>query len=106
MARCCEWRAKEFRRAETRAAAARRRAAEPRDTTTPVGMVRLLEAFNTREAFASADPRPLLGNDPGYLAAALPKDAKIWQAAGADLHLAKPLHPVQLVEALALARRG
>ncbi|MCK5908452.1 MAG: response regulator [Caulobacter sp.] len=28
------------------------------------------------------------------------------QAAGADLHLAKPLHPVQLVEALALARRG
>ena len=28
------------------------------------------------------------------------------EAAGADLHLAKPLHPGQLVEALARARRG
>ena len=87
--------------AETRAAAARRRAAEPRDTTTPVGMVRLLEAFNTREAFASADPRPLLGNDPGYLAAALPRDAKIWQAAGSarqDLGLTPESHAVALIE--------
>ena len=87
--------------AEARAATAHRRAADPRDTTTPVGMVRLLETFNTREAFVNADPRLLLGQDPGYLAAALPKGAKIWQAAGSarqDLGVTPESHAVALIE--------
>jgi beta-lactamase class A len=87
--------------ADQRATAARQRAADPRDTTTPVGVVRLLEAFNTREAFASADPRLLLGNDPGYLASALPEGAKIWQAAGSarpDLGAVAESHAVALIE--------
>lgn len=84
-----------------RETAARRQAADPRDTATPVGMVRLLETFNTREVFASADPRPLLGGDPGYLASVLPEGAKIWQAAGAarsDLGGAPESHAVALIE--------
>lgn len=83
-----------------RGAAARRHEADPRDTTTPVGMVRLLETFNTREVFPGADPRPLLGGDPGYLAAALPDGAKIWQAAGAarpDLDGVAESHAVALI---------
>ncbi|ADG09687.1 serine hydrolase [Caulobacter segnis] len=87
--------------ADKRATAARQRAADPRDTTTPVGVVRLLETFNTREAFASADPRLLLGNDPGYLASALPEGAKIWQAAGSarpDLGVVAESHAVALIE--------
>lgn len=84
-----------------RASAIRRRAADDRDTATPVGLVRLLEAFNTREAFASADPRLLTGDDPGYLATGLPKGAKIWQAAGAnrvDLGVTPESHAVALIE--------
>lgn len=87
--------------AEQGASATRRRAADPRDTATPVGMIRLLEALNTREAFASADPRPLLGNDPGYLATVVPKDAKIWQTAGSarpDLGAIAESHAVALIE--------
>lgn len=87
--------------AEQGALAARRRAADPRDTTTPVGMVRLLEAFNTREAFSGADPRSLLGNDPGHLATVLPEGAKIWQVAGSarpDLGVIAESHAVALIE--------
>ncbi|PZR33817.1 serine hydrolase [Caulobacter segnis] len=83
-----------------RGAAARRHEADPRDTATPVGMVRLLETFNTREVFASADPRPLLGGDPGYLAAVLPEGASIWQAAGSarpDLGGVAESHAVALI---------
>jgi beta-lactamase class A len=87
--------------ADERARAIRRRAVDQRDTATPVGLVRLLEAFNTREVFASAEPRLLLGNDPGYLAIALPAGARIWQAAGAnrdDLGLTPESHAVALIE--------
>lgn len=86
--------------ADQRAAAGRERAADPRDTATPVGLVRLLETFNTREAFASADPRLLLGSDPGYLATVLPEGARIWQVAGsakADLGVIADSHAVALI---------
>jgi beta-lactamase class A len=86
---------------DERAAAARERAADQRDTATPVGLVRLLETFNTREVFASADPRLLLGNDPGYLASALPEGAKIWQAAGSarpDLGVVAESHAIAVIE--------
>lgn len=87
--------------ADERAQAIRRRAVDQRDTATPIGLVGLLEAFNTREVFASAEPRLLLGNDPGYMAAALPAGARIWQAAGAnraDLGLTPESHAVALIE--------
>ncbi|MDR6627872.1 serine hydrolase [Caulobacter segnis] len=86
--------------ADRRAAAARQRAADPRDTASPVGLVRLLETFNTREAFANADPRLLLGNDPGYLTSVLPQGANIWQTAGSarpDLGVTAESHAVALI---------
>ena len=84
-----------------RASVIRRRTRDQRDTATPVGMVRLLEVFNTREIFAGADARLLLGDDPGYLAKVLPEGAKIWQAAGAnrfDLCVTPESHAVALIE--------
>ena len=86
---------------DERAAAIRRRAIDQRDTATPVGLVRLLETFNTREVFATAEPRLLLGKDPGYLAAVLPAGARIWQAAGSnrpELGLTPESHAVALIE--------
>jgi len=87
--------------AEVRVQAARERATDLRDTSTPVGMIRLLEAFNSREAFPRADPRPLLGRDAGYLAKVLPHGAKIWQAADsgrADLGVTPESHAIALIE--------
>lgn len=87
--------------AADRQRAARRLLDDTRDIATPVAMVRLLEALNTREVFTSADPRRLLGQDPGYLTASLPKGAKLWQAAGsepADLGVTPESHAVALVE--------
>ena len=53
-----------------------------RDTATPVGMARLLEAFAYRELDVAPDFQRLLGHDPGYLAMALPKGAHLAQTAG------------------------
>lgn len=94
-------RAIDARPAADRQRAARERGIDPRDVATPVGMVRLLETFNTREVFASADPSRLLGQDPGYLAVSLPRGAKLWQAAGserADMGVTPESHAVALVE--------
>jgi len=87
--------------AADRGRAARERQADPRDAATPVGVVRLLEAFNTHEVFPAADARALLGRDPGYLAASLPASATMWQAAGserADLGVTPESHAVAVVE--------
>lgn len=87
--------------AEQRAEAGRERARDPRDTATPVGMIRLLEAFINRELVQKPDPARLLGRDPGYLANALPKDAKIIQSAGAappDLGVSPTSHAIAFVE--------
>lgn len=87
--------------AADRSRAARERQADPRDAATPVGLVRLLEAFNSHEVFLSADARALLGRDPGYLASAAPAGAMIWQAAGseqADLGVTPESHAVAIVE--------
>lgn len=65
-----------------RARAGRERQTDPRDTATPVGMIRLLEAFVQRELGVAPDVDRLLGHDPGYLALALPKGARLAQAAG------------------------
>jgi beta-lactamase class A len=66
-----------------RARAAQERRTDPRDTATPVGMSRLLEAFINRELTPKPDPSQLLGHDPGYLATALPKGARLIQSASA-----------------------
>ncbi len=87
--------------ADQRAEAGRKRAGDPRDTTTPVGMIRLLEAFINRELVQKPDPARLLGRDPGYLALALPKDARIIQSAGAappDLGVSPTSHAIAFVE--------
>ena len=87
--------------ADQRARAALERRTDPRDTATPVGMVRLLEAFINRELIYRPDPARLLGRDPGYLAAALPKGATIIQSAGAappDLGVSPTSHAVAIVE--------
>lgn len=62
--------------------AEREHRADLRDTTTPVGMARLLEAFAYRELGVAPDFQRLLGHDAGYLAAALPKGASLAQTAG------------------------
>ena len=59
-------------------------------------------AIRAREAASGARPMLVIM----LTANAMEEHIAAAQAAGADLHLAKPLHPVQLVEALALARRG
>ena len=87
--------------ADQRAQAARARASDPRDTATPLGLLRLLEAFTNRELFYKPDPARLLGRDPGYLAKALPDGAKIIQSAGAaapDLGVQPTNHAVAFVE--------
>jgi len=87
--------------ASERAKAARERATDPRDTATPVGLSRLLEAFTSRELFYKPDPARLLGRDPGYLANALPSGARIIQSAGAaqpDLGVQPTNHAVAFVE--------
>lgn len=87
--------------ADERAKATRERGADPRDTATPVGLSRLLEAFVNRELFYKPDPARLLGRDPGYLAKALPDGAKIIQSAGAaapDLGVQPTSHAVAFVE--------
>ena len=68
--------------AADRARAGRQRQDDPRDTATPVGMARLLEAFAFRELGLAPDFDHLLGHDAGYLALALPKGARLAQAAG------------------------
>lgn len=87
--------------ADERARAAKERATDPRDTATPVGLLRLLEAFTNRELFYKPNPARLLGRDPGYLANALPTGAKIIQSAGAaapDLGVQPTNHAVAFVE--------
>lgn len=87
--------------ADQRAKAGRERARDPRDTATPVGMIRLLEAFINRELVQKPDPARLLGRDPGYLATVLPKDARIIQSAGAapaDLGVSPTIHAIAFVE--------
>lgn len=87
--------------ADARARAAQARATDPRDTATPVGLVRLLEAFINRELLFKPDPARLLGRDPGYLADALPDGASIIQSAGAprsDLGVQPTNHAVAFVE--------
>ncbi len=59
-------------------------------------------SIRAREA-ASGAPRMLVIM---LTANAMEEHVAAAQAAGADLHLAKPLHPAQLLEALARARRG
>ncbi|MEW6391789.1 MAG: ATP-binding protein [Pseudomonadota bacterium] len=59
-------------------------------------------AIRAREAAVGARPMLVIM----LTANAMEEHIAAARAAGADLHLAKPLHPVQLVEALALARRG
>lgn len=84
-----------------RANAARRRQMDPHDTATPVGMMRLLEAFHDRELFSTSDLRRLLGHDPGYLAAALPAGARLIQTAGStrpDQGVTPASHAVAVVE--------
>jgi len=87
--------------ADKRAKAAKARATDPRDTATPIGLVRLLEAFTNRELLYKPDPARLLGRDQGYLAKALPDGARIIQSAGAaqaDLGVQPTNHAVALVE--------
>lgn len=84
-----------------RARAARLRRADPRDTATPVGMIRLIEAFLNRELAPAPDLDRLLGRDPGYLQAALPKGARLLQAAGAappDLGVFPTSHAIAVME--------
>ena len=58
-------------------------------------------AIRAREAASGAAPILLVM----LTANAMEEHVAAAQAAGADLHLAKPLHPAQLLEALARARR-
>lgn len=81
--------------------AARERRADPRDTATPLGLLRLLEAYVSRELVPRPEPGRLLGRDAGYLAHALPAGAGIVQAAGAappDLGVSPTSHAVAIVE--------
>lgn len=87
--------------AAQRARAALERRTDPRDTATPVGMIRLLEAFINRELVPKPDPARLLGRDPGYLADALPPGGRIIQSAGAapaDLGVSPTSHAIAFVE--------
>jgi len=87
--------------ADQRAKAARDRANDPRDTATPLGLLRLLEAFANRELLYKPDPARLLGRDAGYLATDLPAGAQIIQSAGAarsDLGVQPTNHAVAFVE--------
>lgn len=59
-------------------------------------------AIRAREAASGARPMLVIM----LTANAMEEHVAAAQAAGADLHLAKPLHPGQLIEALARARRG
>lgn len=91
-----------------RARAANERQRDPRDTATPVGMIRLLEAFATRELGPAPDFNRLLGHDSGYLAGALPKGAALAQAAGsdaADLGVTPESHALAMIEQLKDGRR-
>lgn len=84
-----------------RASAARRRQADPHDTATPVGMARLLEAYAYRELGAPPDFDRMLGHDAGYLALALPKGARLAQAAGSeapDQGVTPSSHAISVVE--------
>ncbi len=84
-----------------RARAGREHQSDPRDTATPVGMLRLLEAFMQRELGVAPDADRLLGHDPGYLAQVLPKGARIAQAAGsarADQGFTPSSHALAVVE--------
>ena len=86
---------------EQRARAGRERQTDPRDTATPIGMIRLLEAFSQRELGVAPDVDRLLGHDSGYLALALPKDARLAQAAGSgrvDQGLTPASHALAVVE--------
>jgi beta-lactamase class A len=86
---------------ERRARAGREHQSDPRDTATPVGMLRVLEAFMQRELGLAPDADRLLGHDPGYLAQALPKGARIAQAAGsarADQGFTPSSHALAVVE--------
>jgi beta-lactamase class A len=86
---------------DQRVQAGRERADDPRDTATPIGLLRLLEAFTNRELVSKPDPARLLGRDAGYLAEALPDGARIIQSAGAppsDLGVQPTSHAVAFVE--------
>lgn len=86
---------------DQRVKAARERASDPRDTATPIGLLRLLEAFDNRELVYKPDPARLLGRDAGYLANALPEGARIIQSAGAEpsnLGVQPTSHAVAFVE--------
>jgi beta-lactamase class A len=81
--------------------AAQTRQGDPRDTATPVAMARLLEAFLDRELGLTPDADRLLGHDAGYLALALPRGARLAQAAGserADLGVTPSSHALAVVE--------
>lgn len=87
--------------ADQRVHAARRQQVDPRDTATPVAMVRLLEAFLNRELGLAPNVDRLLGHDAGYLALALPKGARLAQAAGSerpDLGVTPSSHALAIVE--------
>lgn len=87
--------------AEQRAQAGRERGADQRDTATPIGMIRLLEAFLNREIVARPDAARLLGRDPGYLAATLPPGARLIQSAGTspvNLGVSPSIHSIAVAE--------
>lgn len=87
--------------AEDRAKAGRERGADQRDTATPIGMIRLLEAFLNREIVTRPDAARLLGRDPGYLTAALPKGARLIQSAGTspvNLGVSPSIHSLAVAE--------
>ncbi|MET3666297.1 serine hydrolase [Caulobacter sp. 1776] len=87
--------------AADRASALGQREIDPRDTATPVGMARLLEAFAFRELNVTPDFDRLLGHDPGHLALALPNGARLVQAAGSappDLGVTPGSHALAMVE--------
>ncbi|NQE60694.1 serine hydrolase [Caulobacter sp. RHG1] len=84
-----------------RAEAGRERGADQRDTATPIGMIRLLEAFLNRELVSRPDAARLLGRDPGYLTAALPKGARLIQSAGTspiNLGVSPSIHSIAVAE--------
>jgi beta-lactamase class A len=86
---------------DQRRRAARAHQADPRDAATPVAMTRLLEAFLDRELGLPPDADRLLGHDAGYLALALPKGARLAQAAGsahADQGVTPSSHALAVVE--------
>lgn len=84
-----------------RANAAQDLQTDHRDTATPVGMLRLLEAFMQRELGVSPEADRLLGHDPGHLALALPRGARLAQSAGsarADQGFTPSSHALAVVE--------